>query len=234
MRFREIGGEHIHKLPYYQSLADQQGGAQIVLMVVALALMILAPILAQLLYFALSRKREYLADASSAVYTRYPLGLADALEKIAADPTPMRTANRTTAPMFIINPLKVSATGHANLTSTHPPTSERVRILRSLAGGDVGLAHYDQAFRQVTGRAVGVVPAGSLQAAKTIAARQPSTHEGSHVGRVRQATDAMWHLRDYAFIGCVCGTSLKVPPAHAGKTIDCPHCGTAHPVPRAA
>ena len=200
-------------------------------MIVAMVLMILAPVLAQLLYFALSRKREYLADASSAVYTRYPAGLASALEKIAADPTVLPTANRATAPMYIINPLKVSASGKADLTSTHPPTSKRVEILRSMAGAELSLATYDDAFRKVTGRAVGLVPAGSLKAAETVTLRHAEIDTRSHIGRVREATDAMWRLQHYAFIACACGTSLKVPPAHAGKDLACPHCGTVHAVP---
>lgn len=213
--------------------SDRGGGGQAIVMVVALVLIILSPIMAQLLYFALSRKREYLADASSAIYTRYPAGLANALEKIAADPTKLPTANRATAPMYIVNPLEVSSAGKADLTSTHPPTSKRVAILRSLAGGELSLAAYDDAFRKVTGRAVGVVPAGSLGAARTAAARLPENDERSHLDRVRQVTDTMWRLNDYAFIACSCGTSLKVPPAHAGRDLTCPHCGTVHAVPAA-
>lgn len=213
--------------------SDNAGGAQAVIMIVAVILAILAPILAQLLYFALSRKREYLADASAALYTRYPAGLADALEKIAADATKLPAASRVTAPMYIVNPLKVSATGHANLTSTHPPTSKRIEILRSLAGGQLSLASYDDAFRKVTGRAVGVVPAGSLKAAQPVPRRDARTDGRDHIERVREATDAMWRLQDYAFIPCACGTSLKVPPSHRGKTIACPHCGTGHAVPAA-
>jgi heat shock protein HtpX len=211
--------------------SDDSGKAQAILMIVAVVLAILAPILAQLLYFALSRRREYLADASSALYTRYPAGLADALEKIAADPTKLPAANRVTAPMYIVNPLQVSATGHANLTSTHPPTSKRIEILRSLAGGELSLAAYDRTFRKVTGRAVGVVPPGSLKASPALEPRPPRGDGRGHVERVREATDAMWQLRGYAFVPCPCGTSLKVPPAHRGSTISCPHCGTVHRVP---
>jgi len=207
------------------------GGGGMILLLVSLVLMILAPLLAQLLYFALSRRREYLADASSAVYTRYPKGLADALEKIAANRHPLPTASRATAPMYIVNPLKLTKQGLANLTSTHPPTTERVRILRSLAGGPVSLAAYDESFRQVTGRPVGVVPAGSLAAAAAENSRQPAVDSRTHLDRVRQSTDALWRLQDYWFATCACGTALKVPPAHAGKEISCPHCGAAHNVP---
>jgi heat shock protein HtpX len=211
--------------------SGRDGGAQAVLLLVALALVVLAPFLAQLMYFALSRRREYLADASSALYTRYPEGLARALEKIASNTKPLGAANRATAPMYIVNPLKVTSRGLADLSSTHPPTSERVRILRSLAGGPLSLERYDRSFRKVTGRAVGVVPPGSLQAIEPVEARQGAADPRSHLERVREVTDALWQLQHYVFLACACGTSLKVPPAHAGKEIPCPHCGNLHRVP---
>jgi heat shock protein HtpX len=214
--------------------SDRGGGGQAILLLVALALVILAPLLAQLMYFALSRRREYLADASAAIYTRYPEGLASALEKIAGSKLPLKAANRATAPMYIVNPMKVTARGLADLSSTHPPISERIRILRSFAGERLSLEGYDASFRQVTGRAVGVVPPGSLQAIEAVEARRPAADPRSHLDRVREVTDALWHLQAYVFIACACGTSLKVPPIHAGKRIPCPHCGTEHSVPSQA
>ncbi len=213
------------------SRADRSGAAQAVVVVVALLLIVLAPIVGRLVYLAVSRRREYLADASSALFTRYPEGLARALEKIAAAAIPLRAANRATAPMFIVNPLKVTAKGLADLTSTHPPTSERVRILRSL-GGRLSLEGYDEAFRKVTGRPVGVVPAAALAALAPVPARAGSPPDPRpSIERVRETTDALWRLQDYAFISCPCGTSIKVPPAHGGKEVACPHCGRRHRVP---
>ncbi len=109
---------------------DSGGGGQAIIMLVAVALMILAPIIAQLIYFAISRKREYLADASAAAYTRFPEGLASALEKIAAAPAEqLRGANRANAPMYIVNPLQAASTrrprrlrGHR-----HAPADRRAR-----------------------------------------------------------------------------------------------------------
>jgi len=213
--------------------SDSKGGAEAIVLVVSLVLLILAPILAQLMYFALSRRREYLADASSALFTRYPEGLASALEKIAARGLPLKAANRATAPMYIVNPLKLAGGKLADLTSTHPPTSERVGILRSMAGGPVSLALYNDAFRKVTGRVVGVVPAGSVRAAQEVEARRAATPDPrTGIDRVRQATDALWRLQQYAFIPCVCGVSLKVPPVHRGREIRCPQCGTPHQAPQ--
>ena len=205
------------------------GEAQAILMIVAIVLMILAPIIAQLIYFALSRRREYLADASAAAFTRYPEGLASALEKISRKPAKLRSATKATAPMYIVNPLKVTSRGLSDVTSTHPPISERVKILRSLAGG-AGFGSYDAAYRKVTRRAVGVVPASALRAAETREERPVKREAGDPLARVRETTDMMWRLNGYAFIPCACGTKLKVPPAYAGKKVACPHCGTEHTV----
>ncbi len=206
------------------------GQAQLIILVVAIALMILAPLVAQLIYLAISRRREYLADASSAVYTRYPEGLASALEKISHSTAKLGVATRATAPMYIVNPLEVSPRGLADLTNTHPPISERIRILRSMGAG-AGLVHYDQAFRKVTGRAVGVVPFGALAAAETKPAAPPATPDaGNRLERVRQTTDMLWRLNRYSFVPCACGTTLKFPPAYLGREIACPHCGTVHKV----
>ena len=206
------------------------GQGQLLIVVVAVVLMILAPIVAQLIYFAISRRREYLADASSALFTRFPEGLARALEKISGSTVALRSATRATAPMYIVNPLGVTARGLADLTSTHPPTSERVRILRSMGGG-ASLRSYDDAFRSVTGKSGGVVPPSGLAAAPPVAAASPASPDaGTRLDRVRQTTDMLWRLNRYVFIGCGCGTKLKVPPAYVGRAVACPHCGTVHQV----
>ena len=129
---------------------------------IAIAAAILAPIMAQLLYFALSRRREYLADAGGARLTRYPEGLASALEKIAGDPSPqLAAANNVTAPMFFANPFKRRGhTGLSDLTSTHPPISERIRILRSMSQG-ASYGDYARAYMGVTG-SKNIVPVAAL------------------------------------------------------------------------
>jgi heat shock protein HtpX len=106
-----------------------------VFMIVGFALSILAPIFAHLLEMAVSRKREFLADATAAEMTRYPEGLARALQKIASDPEPLEAANRATQHMYIINPLRL--TGGSDLFSTHPDTQERIKALMGLAGNPV-------------------------------------------------------------------------------------------------
>lgn len=114
---------------------DNEGGGQIqaVLMIVGLVLLIIAPILAQFIQLAVSRKREFLADASGALLTRYPEGLANALEKIAASSdSVMDHANRATAHLFFSNPFGARSTGMNRLFSTHPPIADRVAALRAM------------------------------------------------------------------------------------------------------
>ncbi len=102
-----------------------------VLVIIAVALIVLAPIVATLLQLAISRKREFLADASGALLTRYPEGLANALRKIGAYQTPMRRANNATAHLYIANPFgpKAAMKGIAKLFDTHPPIEERIKAL---------------------------------------------------------------------------------------------------------
>jgi heat shock protein HtpX len=107
------------------------GGAAIIL-ALALIMAILSPLIAQLIHFAISRKREFLADASGAMLTRYPPGLASALRKIAADKEPLEAANKATAHLYIVNPLKDIGGAVNKLFSTHPPIEERIAALEKM------------------------------------------------------------------------------------------------------
>lgn len=109
-----------------------EGMAGAVILIAALVAAILAPLAAQLIRLAISRGREYLADASGALLTRYPDGLARALEKIATDKEPLEVANKATAHLYIVNPLKGHESLTNNLFSTHPPIGERIRRLRAM------------------------------------------------------------------------------------------------------
>ncbi len=112
---------------------ERSGNAGAVLLLVGIVLAILSPLIAQLMQLAISRRREYLADASAAMLTRYPAGLASALRKIAADPEPLEAANKATAHLYIVNPLK-NVGGKVNkLFSTHPPIEERIAALEKMS-----------------------------------------------------------------------------------------------------
>lgn len=112
---------------------DSEGGqAQAIFMIVGLVLAILAPVFAVLIQMAISRKREYLADANGALLTRYPPGLASALRKIASDSNKLRVANKATESLYIYNPLKDYGGGMNALFNTHPPIDERIRRLEAM------------------------------------------------------------------------------------------------------
>jgi heat shock protein HtpX len=110
---------------------DNRAGGALVL--VGIVLSLLAPLAASLMQLAISRKRELLADASGALLTRYPEGLANALKKISSDPTPLRAANNTTAHLWFANPFKGKSHFWSKLFLTHPPVEDRIKALQGMS-----------------------------------------------------------------------------------------------------
>jgi heat shock protein HtpX len=217
----------------YSSGGRGGGQAQLIIFLVAIIAAILAPIMAQLLYFALSRRREYLADADAARLTRYPEGLASALEKIASDPSPqLATANKITAPMYIVNPFKKSGRMElSDLTSTHPPISERIRILRSMTYG-ASLKDYSDAFTKVTNTRTVVPPAALTK--EDIEIRQAEARAEAQKRfetQIHQVGDIMRRVNQFVFLTCLCGLKLKIPPNYKRQTVECPRCHRVLDIP---
>ena len=214
----------------YSSGGGGGGQAQLVMMVVAILAAILAPLFAYLLYFALSRRREYLADAGGARLTRYPEGLAGALEKISQNTVPLATANKVTAPMYIANPLQKKGMKLSDFSSTHPPISERIKILRSMAAG-AGFTDYSKAFSKVTGQK-GPVPSLAMkeESVSTRGASQADKPTKQAKKQMRDVGDIMRVVNGFLFLTCACGLKLKVPPNFAGKNIKCPRCKKTLPI----
>jgi heat shock protein HtpX len=230
MFYSSLGGSRRR----YSSGGKGGGEAQIVIMIIAIVVAILAPIMAYLLYFALSRRREYLADAGAARLTRYPEGLASALEKISSDPAPqLASVNKVTAPMYIVNPFKRKGQMKlSDLTSTHPPISERIRILRNMTHG-VSFRDYSNAFSEVTHKKTIVPP--SAMTKEEIGLRQAGTTEAKEQrlqSQMRQVGDIMRKVNKFAFIPCACGLNLKIPPNFKGNKVECPRCHKSHDIPR--
>lgn len=211
----------------YSSSRSNQGGGQIVLIVIAIFLAILAPILVQLLYFALSRRREYLADAGAVRLTRYPEGLASALEKIAGTSISLQSANKATAPMYIANPFRGKKA--VNLTSTHPPIEERIRILRNMSHG-AAYIDYARSFESVTHRSPEIPKSAltpedvSLRPASP-ESQAPPKQSASPRRQARQVGDLMRTVSGFSFVNCPCKLNLKVPPEFKGSKVQCPRCG---------
>jgi heat shock protein HtpX len=216
-----------------RSSSKDQAGIQVLIIVLAIVLAILAPILARLLYFACSRRRVYLADASAARFTRYPEGLAAALEKITVHYQGAPKPNKVLAPMYIVNPMEALAA--VGLFSTHPPTENRVRILRSMGGG-VGYVDYDSAFKKVTGKAgcIGrrTLAADSPAEARAASPAPPETKEDA-VQRLRDVGNLLGRLDGLTILTCACGVGIKLPPGASWPSIPCPRCGRDNPVPKA-
>jgi heat shock protein HtpX len=213
----------------YSSRSSNQGGAQAVMILVAILFAILAPIFAQLLYFALSRKREYLADAGGARLTRYPEGLASALEKIAGTTINMETANKVTAPMYIANPFRGKKAMH--LYSTHPPIEERIRILRNMSHG-AAYINYEKSYEEVTKRSP-VVPASALKDEEIAIRQGAGQSQSTQTARqqARQVGDLMRKVSAFAFLTCPgCGLTMKIPPEYKDTKVQCPRCGKKSPL----
>lgn len=113
---------------------EKKGEMGAILLMFGIILGLLSPLIAQLIRLAISRRREFLADASAVMLTRYPEGLARALEKISVDKEPLEVANKATAHLYIANPLKGQkfVGWFANFFNTHPPMNERVKVLREM------------------------------------------------------------------------------------------------------
>ena len=226
------------------------GGGNAVILVVCLILMILAPIFAQLLYFSLSRRREYLADACAAQYTRYPAALASALNKLTSDTQGSGGFDKVTAAMCIVNPLANTKSFFDNAMSTHPPIEERIKILLNMANFD--LSSYNNAFRNITGRKTTIITKEELEKTKfpnvkksdnsnilktmtagtyggvgavgLVSEHKTQQLQEEYKQRKRNAEDVVWKANEYIFKQCSCGTKLKFPKEYEGQTINCPHC----------
>lgn len=207
------------------------GYAQLIILAITILVAILAPLAAQLLYFACSRRREYLADACGARYTRYPPGLASALDKISRQAgRGSSDVNKVIAPMYIVNPLHARAA--FSLTSTHPPTKKRIEILRNMAGA--GFAAYEEAFREVDrGHCIGDE---TLKQADDAAIREPTPEEKNRaemIERAQQVENVLDHILPFLIIPCACGVKLKLPPDFKKPALKCPRCGREHETSKA-
>ncbi|MDT8272495.1 MAG: M48 family metalloprotease, partial [Desulfomonilia bacterium] len=217
-----------------RSRSRSAGRLGAVVLLAAFLLAILGPVLARILYFSISRKREYLADATSARLTRYPEGLASALEKIGAAPARLSSAPSSIAPFYTVNPYKQHLS--RSPFATHPPLDERIQILRAMSMG-AGYLDYMKAYVEVTRRREALVNPSELSDAERVEIRGSSGDAGTtriSQAAVRKKTgDMIRALNNFAFITCPCGMDIKVPPEYSAGTIACPRCSRQHTIPRA-
>jgi heat shock protein HtpX len=150
------------------------------------------------------------------------------LEKISAAPQALKSANKATAPMYIINPLHKEGRAATDLTSTHPPISERIRILRSMAGG-AAYANYEAAYEQVKKKSLlskaAVTSVGVVGLRAATAPAQEVDEVAEKTARSREASDLMLKMNNYRTIDCTCGARWKLPQGFQADSIQCTRCG---------
>jgi len=203
-------------------------------------LALFGPVYLIFMHLAVTRRREYLADAWAAVYTRYPEGLASAFEVMSSDPRTMRRGAIALTPSYILNPFRKEGglLAPANLTGSHPRTQERVRILRGIAGA-VSYTGYQQSWRRVSGGRRRL-PASALAADIRVRIRAPHAEAagGRHDveaarRRMREAGDLLRKVNEFTFLNCACGLRVKLPPEYPRPAIPCPRCGRMLEAPAA-
>jgi len=162
------------------------------------------------------------------MFTRYPEGLASALEKLGASSVAQADTSRVTKPMYIVRPLAEGEHRRAvSPFATHPPLEKRIGVLRSMAGG-AGLGAYERAYREVAKRRI--VGSRSLASAEEIPIEKPRGTPGTvpltRRERAREASDAFLSASGYERRPCgQCGALLKIPPRLHDRVHACPRCG---------
>ncbi len=209
-----------------RSSNTSNGQAQLILAVVGIALLIVGPLVARLVFFAASRTREYLADAQSAIFTRNPEALAQALEKISGNLSGARLpVPKVAQPMLIVG---------AALFETHPPIDKRIGILRALAGGggELSYARYAQAFARTLGKSPRFLPTSALSERAVPCVTRPTLSAADSAAQVRptglrrEALNAVKRAAGYEVLACRCGATIKIPQSYPGRdTLRCLACG---------
>jgi heat shock protein HtpX len=166
-----------------------KGTVNLWILLAAAVFVVVSPVLSRILYFSISRRREFLADATSARLTRFPDGLASALEKMMLSPERLTTAPKAAAPFYIANPYKQDL--HGGMFATHPPLRTRIGILRAMHTG-AAFKDYMKAFWEVTRTRKPLIPTSDMQLGRTVksAAQDrmrttPPPHRGHRPGRRR-------------------------------------------------
>lgn len=197
------------------------GGHPAVILIILL-FAIVAPILARIFYFTISKKREYLADASAARLTRYPIGLASALEKIAKHSS-VDFVSKITAPMFIVNPHFAGVDEDSLFAaSTHPPIYKRIAILTQLQhGGKVSLENYQKLYEKELSTS-GLFSKTTLNSDKSEAVRAESTEKFTESRT--DVADIILANTGFKIVTCECGLKIKLPPSDLRMKVVCPRC----------
>lgn len=196
-------------------------GSSAPFMIFAIIFALLAPVMARIFYFTLSRKKEYLADATAVRLTRYPTGLANALAKISGCRTELSSYNSTTQPMYIVQPfVRNRRPLSSGMFATHPPVKKRIKILRSIIN-NANYEGYQKAFNQF-GKSR-IIPQSQLREREIIGLRKPAFQKETPVNK-RDLGDLIRAVNGFIFLTCICGLKMKLPPGFKKTEVDCPRC----------
>jgi len=200
------------------------GGGHPAVILILLLLAIFAPILARIFYFTISKKREYLADATAARLTRYPIGLASALQKIAKKSS-VSFVSKITAPMFIVNPHFAGGDEDSIFSaSTHPPIYKRIAILTQLQhGGTVSLGNYQKIYEKEVEHSP--LLSNAVLKADTGEKVRLQSESGNKVPEQTKAVeDIILANAGFKILTCECGLKIKLPPSSVAAKVKCPRC----------
>jgi heat shock protein HtpX len=231
--FRSMWHSSRHSSSRTRSRSSEGSQAQVLFLLFAIVLSIIGPLLAQIFYFSLSRKREYLADASAVRLTRYPEGLASALEKISFK-NKVPSAGKIASALFIENPLH-DGNSLASLFDTHPPIQKRIQVLRKMSGADY--VNYQKAFSDIvhqnvipkSGLAEAAVPLRETSGPAAAAAEPLKT--SMQAMPAHDVMDLMRATNQFSFLVCKCGVKVKVPPDIKHPKLKCLRCGRWMEIP---
>ena len=200
------------------------GGGHPAIILILLLLAIFAPILARIFYFTISKKREYLADATAARLTRYPIGLASALQKIAKKSS-VSFVSKITAPMFIVNPHFAGGDEDSVFAaSTHPPIYKRIAILTQLQhGGTVSFGNYQKIYESEVENSR-LLSNAVLKADSGEKIRQQNVEETAQKPAAKAVEDILLANAGFKILTCECGLKIKLPPSSMQTKIKCPRC----------
>lgn len=205
--------------------------------VFALLFALLSPLLAKMLYFSISRKREYLADAMAVQYTRYPEGLASALEKISRSTLKMSHVNKFMTPLFFAPARPTGPLNFYNTEATHPPIEERIRILRKIGGGNPSFNEYARSYSLMHGGKplAPAAPEGTRPLSNRVMPQQGlvgGAVAGALTGSLGTAATKIIEENNAFYLVCGCGFKLKMPAGFGTNKpqIKCPQCAVVHDV----
>ena len=204
----------------YSSRSSNQGGAQLIMMAVAILLRFWLRFLHNFCTLPYPVSASTWPMRVPFRLTRYPAGLAGALEKIGGSNVNMEAANKVTAPMYIANPFRGKKA--VNLYSTHPPIEERIRILRNMTHG-AAYVNYEKSYEEVTKRSP-VVPTSALMPEEVAIREGTAESKSTQTAKkqARQVGDLMRKVSQFAFITCACGLTMKIPPNFKANEVQCP------------